>query len=227
MSEIIEIMAIVEGSTERNFIKELLQPYLSKKNIFITPIMASKAGQKGGDIKFTRIKKDIEIHLKQRSDIYITLMIDFYGIAEWKNLDEARQRNSPSDKANIINKAIQEEIEKLLPAYNSKKRFIPYVSIHEFEALLFSNSDLLAKGLNIDINNIEKILSECGEPEMINNSENTAPSKRLDLLTNNKFKKTITGIEIAKSIGIEKMKEKCPLFKNWLCSIEGLIGGNN
>jgi Domain of unknown function (DUF4276) len=223
MSEIIRITAIVEGSTEKNFIDKVLQPYLNKQNIFITSILASKAGQKGGDIKFTRIKKDIEIHLKQSSDTYITLMIDFYGIAEWKNLDQAKQKNSPSDKANIINQSIQEEIEKLLPEYNSKKRFIPYVNVHEFEALLFSDIEILSKHLNVDKKQIEQIIKECGEPERINDSRKTAPSKRLDSLSNNRFRKTGTGVEIAKEIGIFKMREACPLFDTWLNNIEELV----
>ena len=46
MSEIIRITAIVEGPTEKNFIDKVLQSYLNKQNIFITPIMASKSGQK-------------------------------------------------------------------------------------------------------------------------------------------------------------------------------------
>ena len=222
MSEIIQITAIVEGATERNFITEVLQPYLNKKNIFITPIMASKAGQKGGDIKFTRIKQDIQNHLKQRKDTYITLMIDFYGLTDWKNLDEAKQKNSPSEKANIINKAIQDEIEELLPEYNSKKRFIPYVNIHEFEALLFSDPEILSKHLQVDKKQIEQIIKECGEPEKINDSRETAPSKRLDSLSNNRFKKIATGLEIAKEIGILKMRTACPLFDIWLNNIEKL-----
>jgi len=59
MSNCVEIVAIVEGKTEEIFIKNILQPHLANKNIFITPIIVSKPGQKGGDVKFSRVKNDI------------------------------------------------------------------------------------------------------------------------------------------------------------------------
>ena len=59
MNKYIIVQVIVEGQTEEKFIKQILQPYLSLKNIFITPTIASKKGQKGGDVRFQRIKNDI------------------------------------------------------------------------------------------------------------------------------------------------------------------------
>ena len=76
MSNIIEIVAIVEGPTEQVFIRDILAPYLWSGGIFISPIIVTKPGQKGGDVKFSRVKNDIEKHLKQRQDTYLTLFID-------------------------------------------------------------------------------------------------------------------------------------------------------
>jgi len=223
MSESIEIIALVEGITERNFIQKILANYLAQKSIFIRSIILSKPGQKGGDVKIERVKKDIGNHPKPRNDTYVTLMIDFYGIKEWDNLQEARQKTAPRDKASVINQAIKARIAAEFSEYNPPKRFIPYVNVHEFEALLFSDQALLAEGLNVDISKIQSILSECGSPERINDSKETAPSKRLEHLTNYKYKKTITGIEIAQSIGIDKMRQQCSLFDDWLCSMEKLM----
>ena len=61
--------------------------------------------------------------------------------------------------------------------------------------------------------------------EVINNSPETAPSKRLDKWSKNgEFPKTTTGIAIARSIGIPQMREKCPLFNSWLERFESLQG---
>ncbi|MGI6657283.1 MAG: DUF4276 family protein [Desulfobulbus sp.] len=68
MSDFIEVIAIVEGKTEEIFINSLLKPYLAEKKIFMTPTQVSKPGQKGGDVRFERVKRDIENHLKQRAD---------------------------------------------------------------------------------------------------------------------------------------------------------------
>jgi len=57
MNKFAEVVAIVEGPTEQIFMREVLAPYLATKNIFITPIIITKPGQKGGDVKFSRAKK--------------------------------------------------------------------------------------------------------------------------------------------------------------------------
>ena len=66
MSRYVEVMAIVEGSTEETFINRILAPYLSHRNIGMRATQVSKPGEKGGDVKFSRVKNDIRLHLKQR-----------------------------------------------------------------------------------------------------------------------------------------------------------------
>lgn len=52
-------------------------------------------------------------------------------------------------------------------------------------------------------------------PEMINNSPATAPSKRLiDAIPD--YNKVIYGNCVAMDIGLEKIREKCPLFNEWI-----------
>lgn len=73
---------------------------------------------------------------------------------------------------------------------------------------------------------VEKVLApldECGEPEAINNSPQTAPSKRLDNWCDGKFKKTTTGIAIAEEIGISTLREKYRVFNAWLNQLEALV----
>lgn len=97
------------------------------------------------------------------------------------------------------------------------------MAIHEFESLLFSDENILANELGIDVEKISEIINACGEPEKINNSRETAPSKRLNKLkVTGNFKKTTEGINIAEKIGIDKMREKCPVFHAWLVALEGL-----
>jgi len=221
MSEYIEILAIVEGKTEEIFINTVLQPYLAQKMIFMTATQVSKSGQKGGDVRFSRIIKDIERHLKQRSDTFVTTLIDYYGVKEWPGLEDVPLRAIPSQIANTINNLTQKEVNALYSELQSKRRFIPYMAIHEFEALLFSDSAVVAKALNISKELIEKTLAECGEPEAINNSRETAPSKRLNKWSKRgKFAKTTVGIAIAQEIGIDIMREKCPTFNSWLTALE-------
>lgn len=220
MSNYIQIVVIVEGKTEEIFIKSILAPYLAQKNIFMTPIIISKPGQKGGDVSFKRAIKDIKLHMKQRNDTYVSLFVDYYGIKnDWPGLGSAKSKTIPVEIAKVLNDATQKAIDSRLGDYDFSRRFVPNITVHEFESLLFSDAKELAEKLGVDKKDVDAILKRCGEPEKINNSSLTAPSKRLDKLYD-RYKKTSTGITIANAIGIVKMREKCPVFDNWLKTVE-------
>lgn len=82
VNDFLEVVVLVEGQTEQKFVNEVLSPYMAAKNIFLTPIVISKKGQKGGDVKFQRVKTDICNHLKQRNDTIISTFVDYYGLKE-------------------------------------------------------------------------------------------------------------------------------------------------
>lgn len=222
MSNYVDVFAIVEGQTEFGFIKNVLAPYMGIKNVGITPIIIDKPGEKGGDVKFARAKNDIERQLKQRSDTFITLMVDYYGInSDWPGYRESKQKSDYRQKAEIINQSTLEKVKEQFHTYQASRRFIPYVSMHEIEALYFSEPMILAEKLGIAQTKIDAILVECGEPEKINDHYNTAPSKRLEALCK-RFKKTTTGLAIAETIGVETMRAACPIFDGWLNKLESL-----
>jgi len=222
MSSYAEIVALVEGSTEKIFIQDIVAPYLAAKGIYMTPIIISKPGQKGGDVKFARVKNDIGLHLKQRPDTYLTLLVDYYGMKkDWPGFQAAKKQSTAAAKADKINRATTEDVCRLFDECEAPRRFIPYVAMHEFEALLFSEAKILAAQLRVPVADINKILRPFPTPEEINDSPNTAPSKRLIALSD-RFKKTTTGIAVARAIGLQKIREACPLFNMWMASIEKL-----
>ncbi len=98
--------------------------------------------------------------------------------------------------------------------------------MHEFEAMLFSDPQKLAARLQAPQSDIDKILTECGEPENIDDSPMSAPSKRLENLSS-RFKKTSTGIAVAKAIGLVRIRAHCPIFNKWLTQIECIKGGEH
>ncbi len=224
MNNHINVVAIVEGKTEQIFVQSLLAPYLAQKNIFMTATQVTKPGQKGGDVRFSRVKKDLGIHLKQRPDTYVTTFVDYYGTKEWPGIDSVAPNLKPDQIAEYVNEATQEQVNTLFAEQQAERRFIPYMAIHEFEALLFSDSELLAAELDVDEAEISAVLAQYNEPEAINNSAQTAPSKRLDGWSKTqKFPKTSLGIAIARRIGITQMREKCPVFNGWIGSFEAIV----
>ncbi|MGI6657281.1 MAG: DUF4276 family protein [Desulfobulbus sp.] len=160
------------------------------------------------------------------SDTYVTTLVDFYGVREWPGIDLVPANASPAKIAEIVNRATRDTVVELFATQRADRRFIPHMAIHEFEALLFSDSASLATELNIAEEEVKAVVNECGEPEAINNSPVTAPSKRLDRWSRNgKFPKTTTGIAVARTIGIKRMREQCPLFDAWLQRFEAIVGG--
>ena len=222
MSDYINLTILVEGETELRFVKEILYSYLFERSIIAQPIVIGRPGCKGGNINFDRVFRDISIHIKQRSDNFISTFIDYYGLSRWPGLREAQNSEVPKQIAEKINKSTIASIAQKIDPNIVQRRFIPFVAVHEFEALLFSDTSCLAAGINVPEKSIKKILNECGEPESINNNYETAPSKRL-LSLFSRYKKTTTGITIAREIGIEKMREKCPVFNDWLMRLENLV----
>lgn len=222
MNNYVNVIAIVEGKTEQIFIEKLLAAYLGNKRISIRATQVTKPGQKGGDVTFTRIERDIIKHLKQRKDTFITTFIDFYGLKKWPQLDKINSNDGPKDISEKLNTATIDKLKSNNSKLHIDKRFIPFFAIHEFEALLFSNTEILSNELGINKNKIDSLLNKFGTPEAIDNSPHTAPSKVLERLSNKKFKKTIDGIAIAQKIGITEIRYKCSLFNKWLERLEEL-----
>lgn len=220
-----EIYIIVEGQTEQTFIRDLLGPTLSCKGIYLFPALIGNPGHKGGNIRFERAKRDIGNFLKQRPDIYVSTMFDYYGIeTTWPGREGIQSSDTAMKKAEKMEDETLLVIKDLFPDQNAEKRFIPYIEMHEFEALLFSDAPTLAEKLDVNVAEINNILSECGEPEEINDNHKTAPSKRLQNLSYN-YRKVAMGKTIADAIGIQTIREKCPHFNKWLNKLE-LLSNN-
>jgi len=227
MNKSFTVEIVVEGITENRFVKNILAPYLGIRGIYVNaPVVRTsinkKTGKiyKGGDIRFSRVRTQIGNFLKQRSEIIVASFVDFYGIEEWPSLDNIQANYGPANIAQILNDSAKREICQAYPETQPQNRYFPFTMVHEFETLLFSDSRVLAEHLHIEQAEVDKVLSEHDDsPEKINNSPDTAPSKRLENW-DTQYGKTITGIDIAKAIGIDKMREKCPLFDAWLCALE-------
>ena len=133
MSRYVEVMAIVEGSTEETFINRILAPYLSHRNIGMRATQVSKPGEKGGDVKFSRVKNDIRLHLKQRPDTIVATFLDYYAIKEWPGLESIPSNPSPSQIESILCVSTMSEMKSFLHGMTIEHRFIPFFIIHEFE----------------------------------------------------------------------------------------------
>lgn len=219
----IRVHVICEGQTEEMFVNELLQPTFFAKNIILVPALVGKPGRKGGNFKFERLHADVEKRLLGDSTAYCTTFFDYYGLPQsfpGKNTYAADA--DIQNKALAVEEAMTKELQRLL-GENPMRRFIPFVQMYEFEALLFSNPIAFAEG--IDRAHLAKPLQAIAEqftsPEHINDSPHTAPSKRIEALMSD-YEKPLMGTLAALEVGLRAMREKCTLFDAWLKRLEGL-----
>ena len=100
-------------------------------------------------------------------------------------------------------------------------RFIPYVSMHEFEALLFSDCERFAQSIGAPQIGAEmqSVLDQFGNPEEINDSQATAPSKRI-LGMVPRYDKVAMGTIAIQDIGLESVRRQCRNFDCWLNRLE-------
>ena len=106
-----------------------------------------------------------------------------------------------------------------------KSRFVPvFVDIlhHEIEGLLFSNVDVYDRVIpQGDLIGKEELLQTAAafdNPELINNSPETSPSHRLERIVKG-YDKVVYGNYLAESIGLNKIRERCPRFNHWIESL--------
>lgn len=219
-NSMVRVHIICEGQTEETFINEVLMPEFSKKGIYLYPALIGRPGHKGGNVKYSRMKTDIENRLNDE-EAYCTTFFDFYGLdSNFPGKEIALGYTDLSKKKQILEEQfVQNLIQDI--GENNLRRFIPYVQMYEFEGLLFSDSEAIASNLGVNLTSVESIVTEFDTPEHINNSPRTAPSKRLQALSRS-YDKVFLGSLIALDVGIEKMREKCVGFDNWLTKIENL-----
>jgi hypothetical protein len=100
-------------------------------------------------------------------------------------------------------------------------RIIPFIQMYEFEALLFSDTKAFAEG--IDNPELESALQQIADafdtPEHINDSPQTAPSKRIVKLMYD-YEKPLMGGLAALEIGLDTIRRECRLFDDWLLRLE-------
>jgi hypothetical protein len=215
------IRVLVEGQTEQTFIKDILIPYFDTRQIYLHAV---KLRRQGGITPYERAKEVIVRSLKEDAALICTTMVDFYGMpTDWPGREQANRCQSCADKADIIESSILKDIAGQLGNSLNPNRLMPYVQMHEFEALLFSSPLKLAESLgDKKLSSIFlTIRNEFSTPEEIDDHYDTCPSRRIEGVFEG-FKKTINGISAASRIGLVTMRQECPHFNEWITKLENI-----
>jgi len=217
------VLVLVEGDTEISFVDYVLRPEFEAKGIFLTSALFRKKHK--GSFGYQNCQKRILNTIKQDSSVYVTTFVDYYNLPQnWPGRTESQTCQNYKDKAQRVEQALSEDIVAQIGDSWNPARFIPYVQMHEFEALLFSDTSKLAerakKPEKISVE-LERILQSFSCPEEINDNYDTCPSRRIEQHIED-YVKTVDGIMVARAIGLEKMRQECPHFNEWITKLEGV-----
>lgn len=226
------LLVHVEGQTEEDFVYEIVRPHLLNQGYELVNARivgnARQRNRRGGIRGWDSVRKDIIRHLMEDRGCISTTMVDYYALPQsgdraWPGREQAGTHVF-SLKAGIVQKALHHDISSEMGADFDSRRFVPYVVMHEFEGLLFSDCQSFARGVgHSDLAEaFQAIRDQYETPEEINDSPQTAPSKRVELLIPG-YEKPLLGNLAALEIGLAKIRLACPHFQEWLTRLENLV----
>jgi len=219
----IRVHVICEGQTEETFVREVLAPYFQPNGVYLTPTKIGRPGHKGGYFTFDRLFDDLQARLLGDTESYSTTFFDFYGLPnDFPGKNQTSKQMTIDQKSECVLTHLKSLLENKLGS-GPMSRFIPYIQMHEFEGLLFSETDTLATavGQKKISANLQKIRESFPTPEHINDSPIDAPSKRILRLYSG-YEKTFHGNIAAIDIGIDTIRRECRLFSQWVSKLESL-----
>lgn len=146
------LKVVVEGQTEEAFIKRVLAPHLQDREVYATPIVVAASRTRegknylGGGGSFGKALRTIRDTLRNDRDAYCTTMFDYYGLPpDYPGLsaDDCPPPSRLDERIEWLENRLAQEV-------GDTPRFLPYLQVHEFEALLFADVEVVdrAPGLN-------------------------------------------------------------------------------
>lgn len=192
----------VEGPTEKQFVELTLAPHLCGRGF--ASVHARRLGpeknphKKGGIRPWQKVQRMILDVMKRDWGSYAATMVDYNGLPQSDSWAGPNENNRPTATARQrvegIEIAMANSVARSLGRKDAAKRFIPFVVLHEFEALLLSDCEAVARSIAPESHQVagltkrlESIVKQAGgSPEDINGNLSTSPARqlrRVDLTT--------------------------------------------
>lgn len=219
----------VEGQTEAAFATTVLAPHLANYHVFLarprfTGLHKRRRGRipRGGMLNtFGHALKDIKTWLKEDAspDARFSMMIDLYSLPrDFPGYDTGMSKSSGTEQAIALESALASEL--------GDSRFVPYLQVHEYEALVLADPRRISFLYDVPdaiINAFCKQCAEYGTPEEINHGQHSHPKYRIRKMIG-EYDENVAGPLIAEDIGLPTLRVSCPHFGRWLSILENLDG---
>jgi hypothetical protein len=209
------LYVVSEGLTETSFVRDVLTPHLERQ---WPERLAVHAPNLRGHCSYAEVKKLIRaLFANPGGEVLVTTMLDVFNLAaDFPGRSACDGYDDPWKRV--------EEQERFFSEDVQDRRLIPYLQLHEFEALILTDARCLAKyypNRRSDLIKLAKsVKKKFKSPEEVN--RRTPPSWRIRTVVP-EYQKPLFGISAFTDLGMEKVRAACKHFDSWLKKLEGLF----
>ncbi len=215
-----KLHVLVEGQTEEAIVNNVIEPYLSSGDLYVTTSIlktkrpaGSRPAHRGGVSDWTKTLREINLLLGDTSTTVLTTLIDYYGFPSDAPGMADRPAGSPYARVEHVESALADAVDST--------RFVPHLVLHEIEAWVLADSSRLANllGNSSGAAQLAQVVAAESGPEMVNDGIDTAPSKRIKGVYP-MYGKTLYGPLVIADIGLDEIRRQCPHADRWLSALE-------
>lgn len=220
-------LVLVEGYTERQFVKDVLAPLFSALDLYLYPtLLVTKRVKhgpnfKGGVTTYQKFRNDAQRLLHEAGGALVTTLVDYYGLPSDFPGMATRPGRTALERVTHVEEAIRKDL-------GSPRDFIPFLALHEFEAWLFASPEELPRTMTAMEREGKRFKEICGSvssPEEIDEGPTTAPSKRiLEIFPS--YRKALHGPLTVMRIGVDRIQAACPHMDSWVRALEAFARGD-
>lgn len=211
---------LVEGQTEQFFVRDLLAPLLREHDLSLQAILIDTSAKhsarrhRGGSARYTRWRRETLRLVKASHTILVTTMLDYYALPN-DFPGRSEQQGDCFERVSYLEERFAQDI--------NSPRFIPYIALHEFEAMLFAAPEEIAAAFpeSRALHHLQQVRVQFRSPEEID--DRSPPSFRIQHVIA-EYQKPLNGPTIAAQIGLQRIRRECRHFDQWLQAIEEHLG---
>ena len=217
---------VVEGQSEETFVRRVLSEALASRRVWVAVrcVETSRRGarkHRGGVTNFAQAKRDVTRWMRedQNPDAWFTTMFDLYRLpSDFPGVGRTQPGLGHVERVRAIEDAMSVEIDH--------QRFLPYIQLHEFEALLLCDPSKFSIPFPSDLPAVDRLTAMARSfpsPKLIDDGEETSPSRRIiKELPEYARRKFDVSAAVSPTIGLGVMRAKCPHFNEWVARLEQL-----
>jgi hypothetical protein len=213
---------LCEGQTEEILVRDVIARHFATaevritKSTFVTKRPAGGPAFRGGLSNWGKLEPELRRLLNDSSTTVLTTLFDYYAFPPDAPGMADRPHGSPYERVRHVEAALAKAIDD--------RRFLPNLVLHEIEAWVLADCRRLGElmGDSGPASELERVVQLESGPELVNDSVNTAPSKRI-MRAYPQYIKTIDGPLVIANAGLDAIRQHCPHTDDWLRHIEARL----